>query len=225
MHTPRVETTRILLADDYPLVREGVRALLTGEPEFAVVAEAGTASGVVAAQLSQRPDLILLDLQLGDADGLQICQRLTYGPAAPQVVIMANNQEDGQLPISAEMVPAARSAGAVGFVLKDAGAWAILAALRQARAGRDLMHTEVYQAAMLQFEPITQGVVASRGGLSPMEHALLEQIASGQTYRTIAYALALSEYTVRHYASYLFDKLGVSNRDEAAWYAHNRHLV
>ena len=193
---------RLLLADDHPVVRAGLRALLGAEPDLRVVLEAGTAEEAVALAAAGDVDVVLMDLQFGGAmQGAEATRRVRAVAGAPRVLILTNYDTDAD-------ILGAIEAGASGYLLKDAPPAELIAAVRAAAAGQSALAPAI----------VTRLADRSRvpeGRLSPREVEVLGLVAAGRSNRQIGQDLFLSEATVKSHLVHIFGKLGVSSRTSA----------
>ncbi len=202
----------VLIADDHPMVRQGLRVFLELQPDIEVVGEA--ADGAQAAQLAQelRPDVVLLDLVMPGTDGVTAIELMAEAAVESKVLIVTSFGEHRTV------VPAIR-AGARGYVSKEVEPSALAAAIRAVAAGHVLLGPEV-AAALLSgnASQTTEG-----GGADPQltarEREVLDLIARGRSNREIARALTVSEKTVKTHVSSVLMKLGVADRTQAALWA------
>lgn len=207
---------RILLADDHPVVRAGLRALLSGEPGIAVIAEAVTADEAVAAAARERPDVVLMDLQFGGStSGAQATRRIRSGPAdgaaPPAVLVLTNYDTDADILGAVE-------AGASGYLLKDAPPAELVAAVRAAAAGESALAPAI--ASRLLDRMRNPGV-----SLSPRELQVLRLVADGHSNAAIAHELTVTELTVKSHLVHVYAKLGVSSRTAAVSAARRSGLL
>jgi DNA-binding NarL/FixJ family response regulator len=210
---------RVLLADDQALVRSGFRLILESQPGITVAAEAADGTQAVALARRLRPDVCLVDIRMPGLDGIEVTRALA-GPGVDdplRVVIVTTFDTD-------EYVYGALRAGAVGFLLKDAGPALLIEAVRAASAGDALISPSVTirllrQVAPLRGRPDSQ----AREQLSERELDIARAIARGRTNQEIAAELFISLSTVKTHISRIQGKLGVRNRVEiAAWSWANR---
>jgi len=208
-------TTRILLVDDHPLFLDGVRAALAGAEDLEVVGEAhDVASGVrLAGEL--QPDVVLMDLNLPDASGIDATRQILAARPATRVLVMTMSSDD-------DAVVAALRAGARGFVVKGAGRADLLQSLRTVAAGGAVFSPAVADRLGAYFA----GLAAVPGReafpqLTEREREVLELLARGYDNRRIARELFLSDKTVRNHVSNVLAKLDVADRAEAAVRARN----
>jgi len=197
---------RLLLVDDHPVVRQGLRAYLELEDDFDVVAEAGDGEEALAAIAEERPDVVLLDLKMPGTDGQAVLERLDEG--GPRVLVLTSATEG-------ERVPEAIEAGAAGFVYKDIDPEALAAAIRTVHAGQALFSPAAMRGLM-------NGGAARGTSLTPRERQVLGLIAKGQTNRQISRALGVSEKTVKTHVTNLLRRIGAADRTQAAlWAVHH----
>jgi two-component system, NarL family, response regulator LiaR len=206
----------VVLVDDHPLVREGLRAVLQTVPDVKVVAEAATPDDAAAAVRAHLPDVVLLDLVLQGADGIEVLRRIRAGHPAVQVVVLTSFGEE-------DRVRAAIEAGALGFLLKDVQKDDLVRAIRQAAAGRPALHPEVQRHLMRRTR--SEDAAVPLATLTPRERTILTLIARGRNNRTIADELGLTRGTVKVNVSRILSKLGVQDRTQAALVALRAGLV
>lgn len=209
---------RILVVDDHEVVRLGLRLLLQGRPDFELVGEAENGAQAVALVERLRPDLVILDVRLPDRDGLEVCEEITRQHPEVQVLILTAYPDE-------EFLVRAIEAGAAGYVLKRAGSRELLQALEALARGKAILDPAVTRKMLEQFRRRARAAHADAfKELTPRERQILVRIAEGKTNREIAEELFLTEKTVRNYVSIILDKLGLSNRVEAAAYALKHHI-
>ena len=208
----------ILLVDDHEVVRLGLKSLLEHSDQFEVVAEAGTAKEAVAMVEEFHPDVVLMDIRLPGASGIDACEEITTRWPDVRVVILTSYAED-------EMLFSAIRAGASGYVLKQIGAEGLIAAIEAACRGEAILDPAVTQRVFQEVRrAVKEEEAAAFANLSQQEKNVLALVSEGKTNREIAKALYLGEGTVRNYVSSILSKLGVSNRAEAAAYAVEHNL-
>jgi DNA-binding NarL/FixJ family response regulator len=215
---------RVLVVDDHPVVRQGLRTFLDLQGDMTVVGEAADGVAAVAAALEHHPDVVLLDLRMPGADGT-IALRAFREHGVPAKVLVVTSFTD-----PSAVVPALR-AGAAGYVYKDIDPPALAAAIRAVHAGHVLMNADV--ARQLAGTAAAAGGVGGgpegggHGGpaLTPRERAVLAELARGRSNREIARTLNIAEKTVKAHVSAIFTKLGVADRTQAALYAVRSGLV
>jgi two-component system, NarL family, response regulator len=206
MSEPRL---RVLVVDDHPLMRIGLRARIDAEPDMEVVAEAGDGPAAIAAYAAHKPDITLLDLRLPGMDGPQIITVIRQADPGAKIIILTTYDAD-------EDVYRAVQAGARGYLLKGTFAEGILEAIRNVHAGRRLIAPEV--AARLADR-------VSSPSLTSREVAVLELVAKGMSNKEIGAALFVSETTIKYHLKNIYAKLGASDRTEAALVATQRGIL
>jgi DNA-binding NarL/FixJ family response regulator len=205
------EPIRVLVVDDHPVVRQGLRTFLDAQPDLTVVGEAADGASCVATAEELRPDVILLDLRMPGADGVAALHGLRAREVPSRVLVVTSFTEP------AAVLPAVR-AGAAGYVYKDVDPPALAAAIRAVHAGHVLLHPDV--ARLLA---VGDGRPAVH--LTGREREVLTDLAHGRSNREIARDLGVSEKTVKTHVSAILSKLGVQDRTQAALYAVRTGLV
>jgi two-component system nitrate/nitrite response regulator NarL len=212
---------RIVIADDHPLVREGLRALLELQPGFTVAGEAG--DGLEAVQMTRalRPDVLLLDLAMPQMNGLEVLKELADTAIDVKAILLTAT-------IEREETLRALRLGARGVVLKESATQMLYKCIRAVMAGEFWVGRERIADLMqilrqMEQEPAREASPASR--LSRRERQVIAAVVEGAGNRDIATDLRLSEQTVKNHLSHIFDKLGVSNRLELALYVVHHRLL
>lgn len=222
MNTPESDKIRVLIVDDHPMVRDGLRSMLLTVDDLEVVGEAGTAREAVAQAEALQPDVVLLDIQLPDEDGLTVLRRLKA--VAPEAsVLMVTMHEN------ATYVTQAIAGGAAGYILKGVRRHQLIEAIHTAVAGesvstpvllgRSQRHTAETAAQSMPQEhfPLEP--------LSPVEQELVRLLAEGLSNKQIGLRMNWSLGTVKKYVQRLFDKLQVTDRTQAVVEAIRRGLI
>ena len=203
---------RLLLADDHPVVRAGLRAVLETEPGLVVVAEAATAEDAVARATRGDIDVVLMDLQFGSGmTGAEATAMITARPGAPRVLIVTTYDTD------ADILPAIE-AGATGYLLKDAAPEDLAAAVRTAAAGRTALAPAVADRLLNRMR-------MPDVALTRREIEVLALVADGLSNRAIAARLHLTEGTVKSHLARCYTKLGVDSRTAAVATATDLGLI
>ena len=208
---------RLLLADDHRMFRQGLRELIERKTEFEVVGEARTGREVLAQVDMLQPDIILLDIQMPDLDGIAVARQLAVSHPAIKLVMLTMYRQDQHL-------LDAIKAGVKGYLLKDADAEELLDVIQRVARGESALDPALTAQvfAAVRRPPATQGVVE---GLTARERDILRLLAGGHDNRAIAAQLYLSEKTVGNRLSEIFQKLNVTNRTQAALIAVQHGLV
>ncbi|WP_329139402.1 response regulator transcription factor [Streptomyces sp. NBC_00670] len=205
-------SVRLLLCDDHAVVRAGLRALLSSADGIEVVGEAGSGEEALALAARLRPDVVLMDLQLGDGiDGVTATRELTSEAAAPRVLVLTMFDTDADITRAVE-------AGATGYLLKAERPEELFAAIRDAAAGRTALSAPVADRLLARLRD-------PRPSLSEREREILQQLSGGLGNREIARALFISEATVKTHLQRIYGKLGVETRAGAVAVAKERRLV
>jgi DNA-binding NarL/FixJ family response regulator len=206
---------RILIADDHPIVRDGLAAILGTQPDLAVVGQAGSGEAAVEQAAALQPDVILLDLEMPGLDGVEALRRIREArPAARAIVFTAYDTD--------ERILAAVRGGAQGYLLKGAPRDEIFQAVRVVHAGGSLLQPVVASRLLRQ---VSRAEPEPVDALTPREQAVLGLMARGLQNKEIARELSISERTVKFHASGIMNKLGAGNRTEAVAIAARRGLV
>ncbi|WP_069816098.1 response regulator [Streptomyces sp. TP-A0874] len=203
---------RLLLADDHPVVRAGLRAVLQTEPDFEVVEEAETAERAVELAAELAVDVVLMDLQFGAGmHGSQATAAITGRPGSPRVLVLTTYDTDAD-------ILAAIEAGATGYLLKDAPPEELAAAVRTAAAGKSALAPAVALRLMDRVRTPT-------AALSRRETEVLQLVAEGLSNQQISQRLFLSQATVKSHLAHVYTKLGVDSRTAAVATATARGLI
>jgi DNA-binding NarL/FixJ family response regulator len=206
---------RLLVADDHPMLREGLVAVLGTQPDFEVVGEAADGDEVVRLAKSLGPDVILLDLEMPGTDGVAALERLREAGSTARTVVFTAYDTD-------ERILGSLRAGARGYLLKGASRQEIFGAIRTVHAGGSLMQPAVTDRLL---ERIDRGGGPDTGNLTPRELEVLALLAHGLKNAEIAGRLFISERTVKFHVGSILAKLEAQNRTEAARIAVGRGLV
>src|ERR1700732_1199655 len=216
-------TVRILIADDHPIVRDGLKKLLQLEEDFEVVGEAGDGREVLEKVHELDPDVLLLDLRMPNLDGLSALQALQQTNKRTRVIILTASEDKN------EFVQAMKL-GCSGIVLKQTAPELIIKSIRKVHGGEIWLDSHTTAAVMRQFA--APGEVGSSGSgksrerspLSPREREIVPLVAQGYKNKEMAEKMFISEQTVKNHLHNIFDKLGVSDRLELALSAIHKGL-
>ena len=214
------DTIRVLLADDHPVLRAGLRALLEHEPDMVVVGEASTGRQAVALAAQMRPDVVVMDIGMPEMDGLEATRQIRGLGLRTQVLILTVHAQERYL------FPVLK-AGAAGYVNKTAADVELITAIRTVAAGGAYLHPAATRALLEDF------VARVRAGeeqdsydrLSEREREVLKLVAGGYTTREIAERLFLSPKSVETYRARILEKLELRTRAELVRYALRRGLL
>lgn len=210
------QSIRVLIVDDHPIVREGLRTLLSDVADLIVVGAATTGAEAVRLAQALRPDVVLMDLVMPELDGIQATAQVRAISPASQVLVLTSFVDDGR-------VSKAIQAGAIGYLLKDVLKPDLLEAIRAAARGQPTLHPIAQRSLMRQ---VVMPTSRSRlDQLTERELDVLRLIGSGRSNREIAGTLHLTEGTIKGYVSTILAKLDVADRTQAALYAVRHGLV
>lgn len=214
-------TIDVLLVDDQPLVRAGLRRILEPQDGITVIGECEDGDQVVAAVARRRPDVVVMDVRMRRVDGAEATRRLLAGPAAPPVLVLTTFDDD-------ETVAAALGAGAAGFVLKDAPGEDIVRAVTAVAEGGSWLDPQVVGRVLATYRRVSAARPAGPDGtdqLTSRELDVLRHVGAGATNAEVAAALHVSEATVKSHLGRVLTKLGLRDRAAAIVFAHTRGLV
>jgi DNA-binding NarL/FixJ family response regulator len=212
----------ILLVDDQPLFREGLRTLLSVQPDLRVVGEAGDGEEAIKLCRTLKPAVVLMDLQMPVLDGVEATRRLHHEQPDSRVIVLTTFDDD-------EMVFDGLRAGALGYLLKDAPSEKLAEAIRAAARGESFLQPSIAAKVVAEFARLTtkrsppaQALIEP---LSDREQEILALIATGATNREIGNQLFLAEGTVKNHVTNVLGKLGVRDRTQAALKAREMGLI
>ncbi|MCP5086272.1 MAG: response regulator transcription factor, partial [Rhodobacteraceae bacterium] len=205
-----MDTIRVLIADDHQLFRDGLKALLLSASDTEVVGEAATGSEAIQLAAESDPDLILMDLQMPDMDGIEATRQIIAANSHINILMVTMFEDD-------QSVFAAMRAGALGYVLKGAKHDEMLRAIRAVSSGEAIFSSSI-AARMMNFFSVSRAVVPKEAfpDLTEREREILALIAQGKANAAIAAELTISVKTVRNHVSHIFNKLQVTDRAQAA---------
>jgi DNA-binding NarL/FixJ family response regulator len=219
---PERNKIRILVADDHPIFRDGLRKLLEAEADFKVIGEASDGEEAVKLANELKPDVLLLDLAMPRQPGLDALRELTAAAAPVRTILLTVAIEKSQLVEALQL-------GARGVVLKETSTELLLKSIRSVVAGQYWVGRE----AVTDLVRVLRDLIPQAGeeakkkafGLTPRELEIVSAIVLGFTNRDVARKFNISEDTVKHHLTNIFDKVGVSNRLELALFAIEHRLV
>ena len=214
---------RILISDDHPIVRDGLRKLLSLEEDLEVVGEAGDGEATVLLVEKLDPDVLLLDIRMPGVDGFGALQRLQKLNRRTRVIILTASEDKNEFVQAMKM-------GCSGIVLKQTAADLIIKSIRRVHAGEIWLDSNTTAAVMRQFASPLDGTpqagmrARDRSPLSNREREIVALVAQGYKNKEMAEKMFISEQTVKNHLHNIFDKLGVSDRLELALYAIHKGL-
>ena len=215
------EVTRILIVDDHALFRVGIANILGREPDFEIVGEADDSRSAVDRAIETSPNVILMDLSLPAPGGIETTQRIKRELPSTAIIVLAVSEDEDAL-------FDAIKAGAAAFILKDVGPDDLVTIIRRVVSGEYLINDKVFakpsvaSRVLKEFRELAvygQEAAPIFAPLSPREVEILDNIAQGMTNKQVAYALSISEQTVKNHMSSILRKLSVNDRTQAVVYA------
>jgi DNA-binding NarL/FixJ family response regulator len=207
---------RVAVADDHPVVRDGLVAMLETQPDLAVVGTAASGDDALVLVATFDPDVLLLDLEMPRLDGVSVLRRLRESEARTRVIVFTVFDTD-------ERIIAAVEAGAAGYLLKGAPRADVFAAVRTVASGGSLLAPPATSAVLRRLRGDTRA--GAGPSLTPRERTVLEHLARGFGNKQIAARLGIAERTVKFHVSSVFTKLGATNRTEAVTRAAQTGLI
>ncbi len=209
---------RVVLADDQPLVRTGLRMILSAQPDLEVVGEAADGRGAIALCADLRPDVVLMDVRMPDLDGIEATRQVTATDHPPRVLVLTTFDLD-------DVVYDALRAGASGFLLKDASEDRLTNAIRVVSEGDSLFAPSVTRRLIEEFSRRSAASATDLSSLTERENEVLRLMARGLSNVEIGKTLFLSENTVKTHVARVLMKLGVRDRVQAVVLAYESGLV
>ncbi len=210
-----MEPIRILLVDDHRIVREGLGSMLATQTDIHVVGEASTGMEAITQVERYQPDVVLLDLEMPQLDGVGVLEHLRlHSPTVRTIILTAYGSD--------ERIMDAVRAGAKGYLLKGIGLEEVLHAIHVVAAGGSLLEPQITERVLHSMGRLLRGGAET---LTERERAILTHIARGLSNKAIGAELHLAERTVKFHATIIFQKLGVTNRAEAVAKALQEHLI
>jgi DNA-binding NarL/FixJ family response regulator len=216
------ELIRIVIADDHPIFRDGLRKLLMLEEDFRVVAEARDGKEVLEVLDEHQPDILLLDLKMPGLDGLTALQKLQNSRTKTKVIVLTASEDKNQF-------VQAMKFGTCGIVLKQTATELLIKSIRKVHAGEIWLDSHTTAAVMRHFSSPMEstplgGRDRDRSPLSQREREIVVLVAQGFKNKEMAEKMFISEQTVKNHLHHIFDKLGVSDRLELALYAIHKNI-
>jgi DNA-binding NarL/FixJ family response regulator len=202
-------TIRVLMADDHPVVRTGIRAMIAHESDMSVVAEAADGAEAVSLYEQHKPDVVLMDLRMPRQDGVASIRAIVAGDSGARIVALTSYEGDAD-------IYRALDAGACGYLVKDTLGVEVVGAVRSAAAGRRVIPPSV-ASRLAEFVP--------RVDLTPRELEVLQLAAKGLRNRDIARVIGRTQETVKVHLKHVMAKLDVSDRTEAVTRALQRGII
>ncbi|RME85054.1 MAG: DNA-binding response regulator [Caldilineae bacterium] len=209
---------RVLIADDHPIVRQGIRSLLSQYDDLEVAGEAGTGPAVLEQVARIQPDVVLLDIRMAGANGIEIARELRRTRPETRIIILTTYDDE-------EYLFGALQVGAHAYLLKDVSLDTLPAAIRAIHRGERLLSPLLVDKVLREFQNLATEKLRRDAGLSEAELAILKRIADGATNREIAQEFYWSEVTVKKKVQEILDKLGAVNRTQAVVIAIRKGLI
>ncbi|HIE25172.1 MAG TPA: response regulator transcription factor [Anaerolineales bacterium] len=206
----------VIIVDDHPIVRAGMRAVLDTEPEINVIADGSTGTDALTLVAEKEPDVLILDVNLPDINGLEVTHQLSKGGKATAILILTAHDDD-------QMVFSLLESGAIGYVLKDEALETLGSAVHAAARGESWLSpavaSKVVQRALRGEGNLDEEISHPNSPLTPREMEILQLLAQSLDNATIAKELVITKRTVQNHISNIYGKLGVNSRTEAMLYA------
>lgn len=209
---------RILIADDHPVVREGLAKIIALYDDLELVGVAVDGADAIERAEQLHPDVVLMDVRMPDIDGVEATRRVRAGSPDTEVIVLSNYDED-------QYVFDALGAGAKGYLLKDVSADALVDAIRAVARGESKLDGALMDRVVAQFQQLQHRDQPQPESLTPREHDVLEQLAAGCSNLEIAERLVVSEKTVKSHLTSIYRKLNVRDRSQAIVAALSTGLV
>lgn len=205
-------TIRVVVADDHPIVRQGVVALLEDEPDIEVVADVADGRAALSAVLAEEPDVVLMDLRMPEMDGVEATRAVKERRPDVAVLVVTTYDTD-------EAIVRAVEAGAAGYMLKDSPTEDLVDAVRRAAAGETVLAPAITKRLVERMHKVSPDALTSR------EIDVLRQVANGNTNAEIAERLHIGEATVKTHLIHIYGKLAVSDRAAAVARAYEKGFL
>lgn len=209
---------KVLIVDDHAVVRLGLNTLLSDEKDIIIVGEAANADQAMSLIEIQKPDVVILDIQIPGKNGIEVCKDIVQQYPNTKVVMLTSHTSD-------EFITQAIRVGASGYVLKQVGNDELLRAIKAAFIGEMAFDTQTTSQMVQRFKKLEKEAEENIfAALSQRELQVMVLVADGQSNKEIGLSLNLSEITVRNYVSNILSKLDLRNRIDIARFAINHHL-
>lgn len=204
---------RVLIVDDHEVVRVGLRMLLSRAPNIEVAGEAASAAEAIVQVEALQPDVVLLDVRLGDGNGFEVSRKIQTFEKDIRVLVLTSFADD-------DIIVQAISSGADGYLLKEVGRDALIEAVQKVASGQSILDPAVTGRVFGKVQALMQDPTSGNKLrlLSSQEGKVLALVAEGKTNKEIAAVLGLSDKTIKNYFSNILEKLGLSRRSQAAAY-------
>ncbi|HEY7126777.1 MAG TPA: response regulator transcription factor [Ktedonobacterales bacterium] len=209
---------RILVVDDHPVVRQGLRSLLSGHPDLQIVAETAHAQEALAAARQESPDVVLLDIRLPGATGVEVARQLQRDFPEMRIIMLTSYDDD-------EYLIGAMQAGAQAYLLKSVSDETLVWTIRAVHRGERLISPQLLDRMLRQFAQVRNHQIQQETGLSDQDLQVLQRVVAGASNNEIARELGWSKASIKRKVQHIFDQLGVMTRTQAAAEAVRRGLV
>jgi two-component system response regulator DevR len=209
---------RILIVDDHPVVRQGLRSLLSNHADLQIVAEAGQAQQALAAVKQENPDIVLLDIRLPGVTGLEVARQMHREYPHSRIIMLTSYDDD-------EYLVGALQTDAQAYLLKSVSDETLVWTIRAVHRGERLISHELLDRMLRQFAQVRYQQIQQEVGLSDQDIQVLQRVAAGASNEEIAKELGWSRASIKRKVQHIFDQLGVMTRAQAAAEAVRRGLV
>jgi DNA-binding NarL/FixJ family response regulator len=209
---------RILVVDDHPIVRQGLRSLLSAYSDLRIVAEAGSPQEAIQAAVRYKPDVVLLDVRLPGATGVEVARQLQHECPSANVILLTSFDDD-------EILHGALEVGVRGYLLKSVSDDMIVWSIRAVYRGERLISPEMMDRMLSQFSQMRASQIQAEVGLSEQDVEVLRRLAAGASNDEIGLELGWSKASVKRKVQHIFDQLRVTTRAQAAAEAVRRGLA
>ena len=209
---------RILIVDDHPVVRQGLRSLLSNHADLQIIAEAGQAQQAFAAIKQDSPDIVLLDIRLPGMTGIEVARQIHRDYPQIRIIMLTSYDDD-------EYLVGALQAEAQAFLLKSVSDETLVWTIRAVHRGERLISPELLDRMLRQFAQVRYQQIQQEVGLSDQDIQVLQRVAAGASNEEIAKELGWSRASIKRKVQHIFDQLGVMTRAQAAEEAVRRGLV